>query len=176
MPATEPMPLMMTSSPNSSARRARALRRVQTGAVHRCDALRREVAQRHQAGSAPDWITVERSSVKHGTRPSGVENLHDLPRPAEGAEGRAAAEEFAEHDQVRLQREFLGGTANRQSQHQTIIEDGQCAVAARQSLQIAEKPGCGRHHATGDQYGFDHDGGDLLAVLRHHALVAARYC
>ena len=119
-----------------------------------------------KAGSGRERVARQRARLVDGSARS--ELLHDLGAPAEGGERQAAADDLAEHRQVRQHAEALLRTAARHPEARDhLVEDEQRAGRIAKLPQRLEKAGVRRDdaHVPGDR--LDDDGRQALAVPHH---------
>ena len=100
-------------------------------------AVRRQLAQRREAGRRRDGVAVERPAVAHRARPPGVEAVHDLGPAAERRERVAAADDLAERREVRRDAEQALGPVRPDPERDDLVEDQHRADAGRE---VAEEP------------------------------------
>ena len=130
--------------------------------------LRRQLAERPQAGRHRQRIARQRAGLVDGARRR--DELHQIGASAVGADRQAAADDLAETGEIRLDAEDLLRAAGRSAESRDhLVEDEQRAVADRQIAQAGEEAIARRDDAdvAGDR--LDDDGGDLIAIPRRRA-------
>ena len=99
------------------------------------------------AGGHGEWIAAEGSGLVDGAE--GGEQIHEFALAAEDADGEAAADDFAEGDEVGVERVELAGAAegNAEAGHD-FVDDEESAFAAGEGAEGAEiagaRAGCSR--------------------------------
>ena len=103
-----------------------------------------QFAQCRQPGGRGNRVTVERAAVADRSRSPRIEDLHQVPPPAERRQGVAAADDLAQRRQVRPDAHALLGPAMADPERDDLVKDEQRTKTIRiRSQEGEELRGCG---------------------------------
>lgn len=123
-----------------------------------------ECAELGEAGGHGEGVSREGACLVDGAE--GGEHVHDVCTAAEGSDGEAAADDFAEAGEVwgEVFEALDAGFAEAEAGHD-FIEDEEGAVLLGDGGEEAEVAGLGEDEAGVGGVGLDDDGGDFLAFF-----------
>src|SRR5207244_1262324 len=114
-----------------------------------------------ETGGHGEGIAAERAGLIDGAE--GRDQVHDLRRPAVGADGEAAADDLAERGEVGRDVEALLRAAEGEAEAgHDLVEDEERAVVLRDLAQEPQVASGGRDTAHIADYRLDDDAGDVI--------------
>ena len=117
-----------------------------------------------EAGDHGEGVAGEGAGLVDGA--GGGKGVHDFGAAAEGADGEATADDFAEEGEVGMDAgEFLDAAEGEAEAGHDFVEDEEGAVGVGEVAELLEESGCGEDEAGVGGVGFEDDGGDLVGEL-----------